>query len=109
MMLIAASAVMTNACVVEELRGREFLGGRELACTRTPEALCLRIADIGVGRLDLEQTEREVGPIRTIQVYPEPCTRDMGVDATACWMVEATNEHGGTGVDVIRSGDGSFR
>ena len=108
LLLLVLLVPATGACVPV----RNLVADRDLGCRETPDDVCMRVAELGLTRLDVAQAEREVGPIPTIQVYPVRCTEaELGVrvpDATRCWMVEATNEGGGIGVGVVERVDGSL-
>ena len=107
--LLVATALSSAGCV----QVHNMVSDRDLVCRETPDDVCIRVADLGLSRLNVAQQERESGPIPTIQVYLVGCTADQfGVpvpNATRCWMVEATNEHGGIGVGVFERPDGSLR
>ena len=106
--LLVAVALSGVACV----QVRNMVADRDLECRDTPDDVCIRVADLGLPRLDIAQQEREGGPIPTIQVYPVRCTADeFGFhppNATRCWMVEATNENGGIGTGIFEVPDGSL-
>ena len=106
--LLVAIALALAGCV----QVRNMVADRDLVCRETPDDVCIRVADLGLSRMDVVEQERELGPIPTIQVYPVGCTADeFGVavpTAKRCWMVEATNEGGGIGIGVFESPDGSL-
>ena len=106
--LLVSVGLSSLACV----QVRNMVADRDLDCRDTPDDVCIRVADLGLSRLDVAEQERERGPIPTIQVYPVPCTADeFGSDipnATRCWMVEATNESGGIGTGLYELPDGSL-
>ncbi len=106
--LLVAMALSGAACV----EVRNMVADRDLVCRETPDDVCIRVADLGLSRLDIAQVELEGGPIPTIQVYPVRCTADefgsQVPNATRCWMVEATNENGGIGTGIYELPDGSL-
>src|SRR5918993_3278809 len=95
--LLVALALSAVACV----EMRNMVADRDIDCRDTPDDVCIRVADLGLSRLDIAEQERERGLIPTIQVYPVRFTADEFrshvPNATRCWMVEATNETGGIG------------
>ena len=105
--LLVSAAI---ACVA----ARNLVADRDLVCRETPDDVCIRVAELALTRLEpaIAQEEPKRGRIPTIQVYPVPCTaEELGVpvpNATRCWMVEATNESGGVGVNVLENRNGSL-
>ena len=106
--LITLAIVLTSSsgCV----QARNILADRDLVCRETPDDLCMRIADLGLTRMDVDAEEHNVGRIPTIQVYPSDCQAEFGAPAAVrCWSVEATAESGaGIGVGVYQQADGSI-
>ena len=108
-LLVLAVAFALVGCVPV----RNLMADRDLICRDTPDDLCVRIADLGLTRLDVDAAERDVGRIPTIQVYPTGCTmEELGAEspgAVRCWWVEASAESGaGTLVAVYQRADGSL-
>ena len=106
--LLAAVAMASAGCV----QVRNMVADRDLVCRETPDDVCIRVADLGLSRLNIAEQERGSGRIPTIEVYLVGCSADeFGVpvpNATRCWMVEATNENGGIGIGVFELPDGSL-
>ena len=115
MLRMSAAAILLFAMVLPAVgcvQVRNMVADRDLVCRETPDDVCIRVADLGLSRLNLDQQESELGPIPTIQVYPVRCTSDefgsAVPNATRCWMVEATNENGGIGTGIFELPDGSL-
>ena len=106
--LLVAMALSAVACV----QVRNLVADRDLVCREVPEDVCIRVADLGLSRLNVAQQESDLGRIPTIQVYPVRCTAaEFGSqvpNATRCCMVEATNENGGIGTGIYELPDGSL-
>ena len=106
---VVVVALASMACV----QVRNMFADRELLCHQTPDDVCIRVADLGLTRLDVAQEERRLGPIFTILVDPVGCNaEEFGVpvpNATRCWMVEVSNDNGGARVGVFEQPDGSLR
>ena len=106
--MLVIVALSSPACV----QVRNVVADRDLVCRETPDDVCIRVADLGVSRLNIAEYEREGGPVPTIEVYPVRCTADEFVsdvpNATRCWMVDATNQNGGIGTGVYELPDGSL-
>jgi hypothetical protein len=111
LLLLAVLAATTIGCVA----ARNVVADRDLVCRDTPDDVCIRVADLALTRLDpaIAEEERKRGRIPMIQVYPIPCTaEELGFpvsDLTRCWTVEATNERGGVGVQVVENSKGTLR
>ena len=102
---ILGGLLVVGAGVAACVPVHNMLASRDIECRETPDELCLRIAELGLQQLNVEQLEADQGPIPTIFVYPEPCPMP---NAVRCWIVEATNERGGSGVLVRQRADGSI-
>jgi hypothetical protein len=107
--LLVVLALSSAACV----QVRNMVADRDLVCRDTPDDVCIRVADLGLSRLDVAEYEREAGPIPTVEVYQVRCTADEFIadvpNATRCWMVDATNQNGGIGTGIYELPDGSLR
>ena len=106
--LLVTLALSSTACV----QVHNMVADRDLVCRETPDDVCIRVADVGLSRLNIAQHERELGPIPTIEVYLVRCTaEEFGTrvpNATRCWMVDGTNDNGGVGTGVFELPDGSL-
>jgi hypothetical protein len=94
-------ATFASACVPVH----NVLADRDLVCEDVPDDLCLRVAEVGLARLNVAEAESEVGRVPAITVRQEQC---LGRTAVGCWSVEATNDQGGVGVIVFLRPDGSL-
>jgi hypothetical protein len=99
--LLVAVATFASACVPVH----NVLADRDLVCKDIPDDLCLRVAEVGLARLNVAQAESEVGRVPAITVREEQC---LGRGALRCWSVEARNDQGGIGVIVFLRSDGSL-
>ena len=94
-MLTAAACVQATNLVAD----------RELVCDRIPDALCLRIVEVGFMQSRVDTAEREFGPLTKITV--RGCQERGG--AVQCWVVDVTTEEGaGSATKVIQLSNGSL-
>jgi len=81
----------------------QALKGRRLTCERTPEEVCIRVADM----VDQWLGEMRTPTITGMTVSPRACdAREIG--DTACWSVNAVFEDGETDALVHEHADGTL-
>lgn len=100
----ALVALSLTACVSIN----EAIRGHALQCQDTPDADCIRVADVALTFLAGDLADPDTGPIERVLVTPMDCTFVEDALATRCWEVEIVTVAGGAGQQVHERKDGTL-